>query len=412
MQAIIGIFAILGIGFLLCKDRSMIQWRFIAIGLILQFALATLFLKVAWIAESLMIFNTIVTAIEQATLVGTRFMFGFLGGAEAPFELKSGASIYIFAFRVLPQILVFSVLVAIFWYWGVLPALVRLLGALLKRGLNVSGVLGTAAAASLFLGMVEAPLVIRAYLKEMSRSDFFAVMTCGMSTIAGTMMVLYASVLRDVLPNPVGHLFTASIINIIGAIYLARLLMPESTAEASLAKPKLTLQYTSFMDAITRGTSDGLTLAMHIGAMLLVLSSLVALANGIVGQFSVDGTTLSLEYITGLLFAPVAWLIGIPWAEAQLAGSIMGTKIILNELIAYIQMAGQADTLSANTRLILTYVLCGFANIGSLGILIGGLTVLVPERRAEFLSIAPLSILSGTLVTLMSGAIVALITLF
>jgi CNT family concentrative nucleoside transporter len=339
-------------------------------------------------------------------------MFGFLGGAEAPFELKSGASIYIFAFRVLPQILVFSVLVAIFWYWGVLPALVRLLGALLKRGLNVSGVLGTAAAASLFLGMVEAPLVIRAYLKEMSRSDFFAVMTCGMSTIAGTMMVLYASVLRDVLPNPVGHLFTASIINIIGAIYLARLLMPESTAEASLAKPKLTLQYTSFMDAITRGTSDGLTLAMHIGAMLLVLSSLVALANGIVGQFSVDGTTLSLEYVTGLLFAPVAWLIGIPWAEAQLAGSIMGTKIILNELIAYIQMAGQADTLSANTRLILTYVLCGFANIGSLGILIGGLTVLVPERRAEFLSIAPLSILSGTLVTLMSGAIVALITLF
>jgi CNT family concentrative nucleoside transporter len=166
------------------------------------------------------------------------------------------------------------------------------------------------------------------------------------------------------------------------------------------------------MDAITRGTSDGLTLALHIGAMLLVLSSLVALANGIVGQFSVAGTSLSLEYLTGLLFAPVAWLIGIPWAEAQLAGSIMGTKIILNELIAYIQMAGQADALSSSTRLILTYVLCGFANIGSLGILIGGLTVLVPERRAEFLSIAPLSILSGTLVTLMSGAIVALITLF
>ena len=381
MQAVIGIIAILGLGYLLCKDRSLIQWRFIAIGLVLQFALATLFLKVAWIAESLMVFNVIVTAIEQATLVGTSFMFGFLGGADAPFDLKSGASLYIFSFRVLPQILVFSVLVAIFWYWGVLPMLVRVLGSLLKRGLNVSGVLGTAAAASLFLGMVEAPLVIRAYLKDMSRSDFFAVMTCGMSTIAGTMMVLYASVLRDVLPNPVGHLFTASIINIIGAIYLSRLLMPEAAQDAVAVKPKLALQYASFMDAITRGTSDGLTLAMHIGAMLLVLSSLVALANGIVGQFSVDGTTLSLEYLTGLLFAPVAWLIGIPWAEAQLAGSIMGTKIILNELIAYIQMAGQADALSVNTRLILTYVLCG-------------------------------SILSGTLVTLMSGAIVALITLF
>ena len=342
MQAIIGIFAILGIGYLLCKNRSMIQWRFIAIGLVLQFALATLFLKVAWIAESLMVFNAIVTAIEQATFVGTSFMFGFLGGAEAPFDLKSGAiAVHLRIPSPAPNIWCSACWSLSFGTGAFCRCWFGSFGALLKRGLNVSGVLGTAAAASLFLGMVEAPLVIRAYLKDMSRSDFFAVMTCGMSTIAGTMMVLYASVLRDVLPNPVGHLFTASIINIIGAIYLARLLMPESATAAAPAKPKLTLQYTSFMDAITRGTSDGLTLALHIGAMLLVLSSLVALANGIVGQFSVDGTTLSLEYVTGLLFAPVAWLIGIPWAEAQLAGSIMGTKIILNELIAYIQMAGR-----------------------------------------------------------------------
>ena len=301
-------------------------------------------------------------------------------------------------------------MVAIFWYWGVLPFIVRLLGNLLRRGLNISGVLGTAASASLFLGMVEAPLVIRGYLKSMSSSDFFAVMTCGMSTIAGTMLVLYAAILKDTLSNPVGLLLAASLVNIIGAIYLSRLLMPTSEQEDTAEVPKLALQYTSFMDAMTRGTSDGLTLAMHIGAMLLVLSSLVALTNGVLAEISISGTVLSLEYLAGLLFAPIAWLIGIPWQEAQVAGSIMGTKIVLNEMIAFLQMADQPGALSATSKLVMTYVLCGFANIGSLGILIGGLSVLVPERRDELLKVAPLSILSGTLVTLMSGAIVSVIS--
>ena len=410
MQAILGIVLIFGLCVALSKDRSSIQWRFVVSGFVIQFALAILFLKVAWIAEGLLIFNTLVTAIEQATRVGTEFMFGFLGGADAPFAIEPGGSLYIFAFRVLPQILVFSVVVAIFWYWGVLPFIVRLLGNLLRRGLNISGVLGTAASASLFLGMVEAPLVIRGYLKSMSSSDFFAVMTCGMSTIAGTMLVLYAAILKDTLSNPVGLLLAASLVNIIGAIYLSRLLMPTSEQEDTAEVPKLALQYTSFMDAMTRGTSDGLTLAMHIGAMLLVLSSLVALTNGVLAEISISGTVLSLEYLAGLLFAPIAWLIGIPWQEAQVAGSIMGTKIVLNEMIAFLQMADQPEALSATSKLVMTYVLCGFANIGSLGILIGGLSVLVPERRDELLKVAPLSILSDTLVTLMSGAIVAVIS--
>jgi len=408
MQAILGIVAILGLCFALSRDRTLIQWRFIVIGFLIQAGLAVLLIKVAWIAESLLVFNYLVTAIEQATLVGTQFMFGFLGGAEAPFEPKPGISLYLFAFRVLPQILVFSVVVAIFWHWGVLPLIVRLLGGLLRRGLNISGVLGTAAASSLFLGMVEAPLVIRGYLKSMTPSEFFTVMTCGMSTIAGVVMVLYAAILKDILVNPVGQLLAASLINVIGAIYLSRLLMPAAVTDNANDTPKLSLQYASFMDAITRGTSDGLTLAMHIGAMLLVLSSLVALANGILGQVTLFDVPLSLEYLTGLVFAPIAWLIGIPWQEAQAAGSIMGTKIILNEMIAFIQMANEPD-LTANSQIIMTYVLCGFANIGSLGILIGGLSVLVPERRDELLQVAPLSIVSGTLVTLMSGAIVSIV---
>ncbi|MFL2534672.1 MAG: NupC/NupG family nucleoside CNT transporter [Candidatus Azotimanducaceae bacterium] len=410
MQALIGIIVILFVGWLLSSERSMIRWRFIFIGLALQFGLAILFLKVAWITEFLMIFNGLVTAIEQATRVGTEFMFGFLGGGDLPFEPTAGANVYFFAFRVLPQILVFSVVVAIFWHWGVLPFIVRILGTLLRKGLNISGVLGTAASASLFLGMVEAPLVIRAYLKNLSRSEFFAVMTCGMSTIAGTMMVIYATIIKDVIPNGVGHLLAASIINIIGAIYLSRLIRPELENSNQEPTPELALEYSSFMDAVTRGTSDGLTLAMHIGAMLLVLSSLVALTNGVLDGVSFWGTPLSLEYLMGLVFAPVAWLIGIPWQESQIAGSIMGTKIVLNEMIAYLQMVAVGDALTKTSQLVMTYVLCGFANIGSLGILIGGLAVLVPERREEYLAVAPLSILSGTLVTLMSGAIVALIS--
>ena len=306
----------------------------------------------------------------------------------------------------------FAVIVAILWYYKVLQWLVRGLGLVMQRSMGISGALGTGAAASLFLGMVEAPMVVRAYLKEMSESEFFVLMTCGMSTIAGTMMVLYASVLSPLVPGVVGHLLAASVINIVGAVYLSKMLMPGAHSLDAAAPSTMELRYESLMDAIARGTQDGLNLALQIGAMLLVLNALVALVNLLIGYINPFDIELSLELIMGWVFAPVAFVIGIPWTEAVDAGEILGTKLVLNEFIGYLQMVAMGDQLGERSQLILTYALCSFANLGSLGILIGGLGVLVPERRAEILKAAPKSILSGTLVTMMTASLVALVTSF
>ena len=410
MQALLGILLILAICYLFSQDRKRINWRPVLAGLVVQSLLILLLFNVPLISQALLSLNIIVETLESATRTGAIFLFGYLGGAEAPFVEKEGVQSYLLAFRVLPQILMFAVIVAILWYYRVLQWLVRGLGILMQRSMGISGALGTGAAASLFLGMVEAPMVVRAYLKEMSESEFFILMTCGMSTIAGTMMVLYASVLSPIVPGVVGHLLSASIINIIGAVYLSRLLMP-GTDETSLElPPTLDLKYESLMDAISRGTQDGLNLALQIGAMLLVLNALVALVNILLGQIDLFGNPLSLEIIMGWIFAPIAFVIGIPWSEAVSAGGILGTKLILNEFIGYLQMVAMGDALSDRTQLILTYALCSFANLGSLGILVGGLGVLVPERRGEILSAAPKSILSGTLVTLMTASLVALLS--
>ncbi len=410
MQALLGILLILAMCYLFSQDRKRINWRPVLAGLVVQSLLILLLFKVPLISQALLSLNVIVETLEAATRTGAIFLFGFLGGAEAPFVEKEGVQSYLLAFRVLPQILMFAVIVAILWYYRVLQWLVRGLGLLMQRSMGISGALGTGAAASLFLGMVEAPMVVRAYLKEMSESEFFILMTCGMSTIAGTMMVLYASVLSPIVPGVVGHLLSASIINIIGAVYLSRLLMPGSPETSLELPPTLDLKYESLMDAISRGTQDGLNLALQIGAMLLVLNALVALVNILLGQIDLFGNPLSLELIMGWIFAPIAFVIGIPWSEAVSAGGILGTKLILNEFIGYLQMVAMGDALSDRTQLILTYALCSFANLGSLGILVGGLGVLVPERRGEILSAAPKSILSGTLVTLMTASLVALLS--
>ena len=412
MQSLLGIFLIITVCYAFSADRSSITWRPVFAGILVQVVLVVLLLKVTFIADALLSLNIIVETLEAATQQGAVFLFGYLGGGEAPYVAKDGAEAYLLAFRVLPQILMFAVIVAILWYYKVLQWLVRGLGLVMQRSMGISGALGTGAAASLFLGMVEAPMVVRAYLKEMSESEFFVLMTCGMSTIAGTMMVLYASVLSPLVPGVVGHLLAASVINIVGAVYLSKMLMPGVQSLDAAAPSTMALQYESLMDAIARGTQDGLNLALQIGAMLLVLNALVALVNLLIGYINPFDVALSLELIMGWVFAPVAFAIGIPWAEAVDAGGILGTKLVLNEFIGYLQMVAMGDQLGERSQLILTYALCSFANLGSLGILIGGLGVLVPERRAEILKAAPKSILSGTLVTMMTASLVALVTSF
>ena len=412
MQAFLGIGFLIGLAWLCCEAKHDVRWRPVVIGLGLQFVITLFLLRVPFVSETLLLLNSVVQAIEQATMSGAGFVFGYLGGGEQPFEISTQGALYIFAFRVLPQILLFSVLVALLWYWRILPAVVRAFGVVLRKALGVGGAVGTAAAASVFLGMVETPLVVRGYLKSLSRSEFFTLMTCGMATVAGSIMVLYASVLSQAIPGALGHVLAASIINVIGAVFVSRIMIPSGEAEQTDA-PDEALSYSSNMDAITRGTTDGLRLAVNVGAMLIVLVSLVALVNLPLSAFSIADAPLSLERIMGWVFSPVAWLIGIPWLEAQTAGSLLGSKLVLNELVAYLQLAALPEgALSASSELIMMYALCGFANFGSLGIMLGGLNTLAPERREEILSIAPKSLISATIVNCNTGAIVALVTLF
>ena len=408
MQAIFGIAVLLGVAWLLSEARSRVNWRMVVVGLSMQALLALLLLKAPAVSELLLGVNALVRAVEQATQAGSGFLFGYLAGGEAPFQVDAQGALYLLAFRVLPQILVFSVLVAVLWHWRILPWIIRAFGALLRRSLGVGGPVGTAGAASLFLSMVEAPLVIRAYLAGLSRSELFSVMTCGMGTVAGTVMVLYAGVLQDVIEGALGHILVASVINVIGAILISRMMIPPAAEEVRGAE--VSLAYTGTMDAITRGTADGLRLAVNVGAMLIVLISLVALVNYGLSAIEVGGAGLTLERILGWAFAPVAWLLGVSWSEAQTAGGLLGAKLVLNELVAYLQLAAlDADALTAHSRLVLTYALCGFTNFGSLGILLGGLSTLAPERREDMLNLGSKSLISGTLVSCLTGAVVGLV---
>ena len=407
MQGIFGVLFLIVFAWLCSERRDQIDVRFLGIGLLAQFSLAFLFFQVPLISDILMSLNFIIAAIEAATLEGTRFLFGYLGGGSEPFEVSEGGYLYLFAFRVLPNVIVFCVLIAVLWYWKILPKVVTGFGFLLRRVFQVSGAVGTSAAATLFLGMVETPMIIRAYLTKLTRSEFFTVMTCGMSTVAGSVMIIYANTLSDIIPGAIGHIVVGSVLNIVGAIYVSRIIVPEDSTPTSSDKFE-DLGYSSTMDAITRGAQDGLKLALNIGGMLLVIISLVALVNGVLGLLEISGEPLSLQRMLGWLFSPLAWLIGVPWSEAHLAGNLMGSKIVLNEMIAFIELAALGNDLSENSRLVLLYALCGFANFGSLGILIGGLSTLVPERKTDYLSLAPKSLISGNVVTFITASLVGL----
>ncbi len=410
MQALIGIIVLIGVAFLLSSDRQKVSWKLTILGFAVHFSLAFVLLNIPFLSDGLMMVNTLIASVEKATGAGTQFVFGFLGGGVTPFDVTDSNQMFVFAFQVLPQVLIFTVLVALFWHWRVLPFFVRLMGLLLSRIFKVKGPLATAGASSLFLGMVEAPLVIRAYLSSMSTSDFFSVMTLGMSTVAGSVLVLYASVLNPVTDAAVSQIVAASLLNIIGALYIARLFEPETVSDVSYEETTTSLDYDSTMDALAKGTRDGILLGVNVGAMVLVLVSLVALANGALSSVYLFDTPLSLERIFGWIFSPIAWLIGVPWDESEIGGSLLGTKLVLNELVAFIQLAEVAPELSEHSTKVLTFALCGFANFGSLGILLGGLYILVPERREETIRIAPKSIVSGTIVTLMSASLVSVIT--
>jgi CNT family concentrative nucleoside transporter len=333
-----------------------------------------------------------------------------LGGSDLPFkELFPGAS-FILAFRALPLVLLMSALSALLFYWKILPIVVRAFSWALQKTMGLGGAEGLGVSANIFVGMVESPLFIRPYLKEMTRSEIFTLMTCGMATIAGTVMVLYASILSDRIPDVMGHILTASIISVPAAVTIAKIMVPE-TGELTTGKLTAPERASSSMDAITKGTLQGVELLINIIAMLVVLVALVYLANLILGFFpKIGGDPITLQRLLGIIMAPIVWLMGIPWNEAITAGGLMGTKTILNELLAYIDLSRlSADALSHRSQLIMTYAMCGFANPGSLGIMIGGMGTMAPGRRNEIVALGFRSIIAGTLATCMTGAVVGIL---
>jgi CNT family concentrative nucleoside transporter len=412
LQGVVGLVGLTALAWLMSEDRRAIRWRVPLIGFALQFAIAALMLRLPASRALFAALNDAVLALQEATRAGTSFVFGYLGGGDLPFAEINPAASFVFAFSSLPLVIVMSALTALLAYWRILPLIVNGLSALLQKTLGVGGAVALSTAANIFLGMVEAPLLIRNYLLALSRAELFMVMTAGMASIAGTVLVIYATLLAPVIDDAAGHLLTASLISAPAAIMFAWLMVPQrADAVRTEAQGGARSDATSTMDAITRGTEQGLVLFFNIVAMLIVLVALVGLLNAILGLFpDFAGEAISLQRVLGWIFAPVAWSLGIPWAEAVTAGGLLGIKTALNEFLAYSALAGLPDgTLSARSDLIMSYALCGMANFGSLGIMIGGFTVLVPERRAEVVALGMKSIVAGATASCATGAVVGIL---
>ena len=409
LQSAFGLVVLFGLAWAVGKRRRD-AWRVALAGIGLQVALALILLKVPLIADGVASLSHVVAAMERATRAGTSMVFGYIGGGPLPFAESRPGAAFVFAFQALPIVIVTSALTALLTHWRILPWIVKAIGTVLERGFRIGGALGLASAANIFVGMVEAPLFIRPYLKDFSRSELFVVMTVGMATIAGTVFVLYAGILAPVLPNAAGQLLVASVISAPAAIAIALLMVPADGPPAASGRlpPRETA---SAMEALVVGARQGLNMLFLIIALLIVMIALVHLANGLLDLLpDVAGEAITLQKILGLVMAPICWLMGIPWAECWEAGQLMATKVVLNELVSYLDLARLPEgTLSDRSRLILVYAMCGFANFGGLGIMVGGLTVLMPERRNEILALAWKSLAAGVLATSATGCVIGIL---
>jgi len=409
LQSGLGIVAILALAWALSENRRAFPFRTVAVGLALQIALALLLLKVPVARDVLFSLNGVVDALTAATKAGTSFVFGYLGGGGAPFAVTQPHNITNFAFQILPLVIVISALSALLWHWRILPVIVNAFSWALRKLMRIGGAVGLGSAATIFLGMIEAPLLIRPYLSRLSRGELFMLFTVGLATVAGTVFVLYATILNPVVPGALGHILVASMLSLPAAIMIARVMIPDGEETAADSAPGF--EYHSSMDAIARGTEDGLKLWLSIIAMLLVIVALVALADVMLAHLpNVLGAPITMERIFGWLFAPVVWLLGIPWDQAATAGSLMGEKTVLNEFVAYLNLAAlPANALDPRSRLIMLYAMCGFANLGSVGIMIASISSMAPERRHEIVPLAMRALISGTMSSMMTGAVIGLL---
>lgn len=409
LQSALGIGAILLAAWAMSENRRAFPWRIVAVGLTIEIALALLLLKVPLARRALLSLNGVVDALMAATKAGTSFVFGYPGGAPPPFAVANPQAMSSFAFQILPLVIVISALSALLWHWRLLPTIVGGFAWALRKTLKLGGAVGLGSAATIFLGMIEAPLLIRPYLAKLTRAELFTLFTVGLSTVAGTVFVLYATILRNTVPGALGHILVASVLSLFSAIVIARIMVP---GDVQTGRDEATgFEFRSSMDAIARGTEDGLKLWLSIVAMLLVIVALVALADIILGQLpEVYGAQFTVERVFGWLFAPLVWLLGVPWSEAGTAGSLMGDKTVLNEFIAYLHLAAlPPDALDPRSKLIMVYAMCGFANLGSVGIMIASICGMAPERRHDIVPLALRALISGTFASAMTGAVVGLL---
>jgi len=411
MRGLLGIVALLAFAWALSENRRRIPWRTVCSGLGLQFALAALLIHLPPARAAILLVNDGANALQRATETGSRFVFGYLAGPPLPFaEANPGAS-FILAFQALPLVLTISALASLLFHWGVLQRIAAAFAWLLRRFMGIGGPLALGAAVHVFVGMVEAPLLVRPYLARLQRGELFALMSCGMAGVAGTVMVIYAAFLSRLIPDALGNILTASVISTPAALAVAALMVPFGPAGPEEGKLVLHDPPVGAMDALVKGTMDGIPVLAAIVATLLVAVAMVALANMALGVLPLwDDAPLTLQRIVAYPFRPVMWLIGLDWHQASIAATLMGTKTVLNEFVAYMDFSRlPADTFSHRERLMVTYALCGFANFGSLGIVIGGLGAMVPERRHEIVALGMRTILAGTLATCISGAVVGLL---
>lgn len=407
LQAVFGIIVFILFSWLISENRRGINYKQVFSNLLFQGLAAVVLLHIPFARKLIGFLSDGVIALKSSTLEGTKFVFGYLGGGKLPFDPKG--TTFIFAFQTLPMVIVISALSMLLFHLRILPVLVKGISWVMKKTMGIGGALGVCSAAKIFLGQTEAPLLIKPYLKNMSRGELFTIMCMGFATTSLIIIGLYAMILDTVVPYATVHLLTASIISVLGAITLSRVVVPheKSSTEGKMVLP---YEFSGSMDAIAKGTSDGIKLFFNIIAMLIVFVSLVSLSNRLLGLFpNFMGEAITLQRCLGVFMSPVAWFMGIPWQEASSAGSLLGIKTVLNEFYAFTELSGMASALSVHSRTVMTYALCGFANVSSMGIMIGGLSSMVPERRADVLSLSFKALIVGTLSSCLSGTIVGIL---
>ena len=406
-RALIGIVLIYGLCWLLSEKRKLFPWRVVVGATAMQFVFALILFGIPFIKETLLKANAIVDGLQNATRAGTSFVFGYVGDNLAADQLMGGSPPPLFFFQILPIVIVVAALSAILWHWRILQWITNGFAYVFRRGMGLGGATSLAVSANVFMGMTEAPVLIRPYIKGMTRSELLIMMTAGFATIAGSVLVVYGSFLEGKMDNPLPQLLAASIIAAPAAVGVALAMIPETTPSTERMKQP-DFNYASTMDAFSCGASDGLQIVFNIATMLIAALALLWLVNAGLGALPhVGGEALSIERILGWVFAPVMYMIGVPMDEAAQSGSLMGGKTVLTEFVAFLQLSElPQDAMDPRTRIITAHAICGFANFGSMGILIGGLTIVEPARRDDFLALAWRTLLAGTLATCLSGAVV------